>query len=140
MVIYSLCRLQEETLKTSPHEQQRQVTPAKSPLPTGRHTPHAKSPKRTSPVPTGHYGPRAKSPQRTSPLPTGYHGPHTKSPGHNAPHSPVSKENQALSADMTRWIEERDILLQTGVYTSTDPTIQKLDHKIRSAMTRLKEL
>ena len=39
-----------------------------------------------------------------------------------------------LNSDVTRWIEERDILLQTGVYTHSDPTIQKLDEKIKEAL------
>jgi len=36
--------------------------------------------------------------------------------------------------DIARWIEERDILLQTGLYSSDDATITRLDHQIRIAM------
>ena len=36
--------------------------------------------------------------------------------------------------DIARWIEERDILLQTGLYSSDDATITRLDHQIRTAM------
>lgn len=42
----------------------------------------------------------------------------------------------AMESEVARWIEERDILLQTGVYTSADPTIQRLDLKIREAMAQ----
>ena len=41
-----------------------------------------------------------------------------------------------VDSNVARWIEERDILLQTGVYSSNDPTIQKLDLKIRQALAQ----
>lgn len=50
------------------------------------------------------------------------------------------EETRTLNADVARWIEERDILLQTGVYSGTDPTIQRLDTKIRVAMAQLKNV
>jgi len=39
-----------------------------------------------------------------------------------------------VDVNVARWIEERDILLQTGVYTSSDPTIQRLDQRIREKL------
>lgn len=51
---------------------------------------------------------------------------------------PVTKAT--TDADITRWIEERDILLQTGLYSSDDPTISRLDHQIRTAMAAKKQL
>jgi len=51
----------------------------------------------------------------------------TKSPGQ----PPVITKT---TDDVARWIEERDILLQTGLYSSDDPTITRLDHQIRTAM------
>ena len=61
------------------------------------------------------------------------------------PNSPTAKKNLSheskahtesnpVDTNVARWIEERDILLQTGVYTSSDPTIQKLDLEIRQAL------
>lgn len=47
------------------------------------------------------------------------------------PHTPVDKD---VDVNVARWIEERDILLQTGVYTSSDPTIQRLDQRIREKL------
>lgn len=44
---------------------------------------------------------------------------------------PRTAEEKGMDANVARWIEERDCLLQTGVYSSSDPTIQRLDHKIR---------
>ena len=46
-------------------------------------------------------------------------------------HTPVDKD---VDVNVARWIEERDILLQTGVYTSSDPTIQRLDQRIREKL------
>lgn len=46
----------------------------------------------------------------------------------------VSKTDWNINPDIARWIEERDILLQTGVYTHNDLTIQKLDQKIKAAL------
>jgi len=43
----------------------------------------------------------------------------------------------SLTSDVARWIEEREILLQTGVYSDTDVTIQALDSKIRGAMLKI---
>ena len=43
-----------------------------------------------------------------------------------------------VESEVARWVEERDILLQTGVYSNTDPTIQKLDRKIRDALATSK--
>lgn len=53
--------------------------------------------------------------------------------------TPVSNPNESQTlqdSDVARWMEERDILLQTGVYTTSDPTIQKLDLKIRAALAK----
>ena len=47
---------------------------------------------------------------------------------------PTNDHKSQLNPDVARWIEERDILLQTGVYSNTDTTIQKLDAKIRQAL------
>ena len=44
------------------------------------------------------------------------------------------RHDSDIDTDIARWIEERNILLQTGVYTHSDPTIQKLDKKIRDAL------
>ena len=49
--------------------------------------------------------------------------------GGGAPPSGIS-----VDPAVARWIEERDILLQTGVYSSNDPTIARLDQKIREAL------
>ena len=49
-------------------------------------------------------------------------------------HSHKPDAHAPVDSDIARWIEERDILLQTGVYSSFDPTIQKLDQKIRDAL------
>ena len=38
----------------------------------------------------------------------------------------------SMTPDVARLIEERDVLLQTGVYNNSDVTIQKLDQKIKS--------
>ncbi|XP_003387094.1 PREDICTED: centrosomal protein of 120 kDa-like [Amphimedon queenslandica] len=46
----------------------------------------------------------------------------------------TSPRLQTIDANIARWIEERNILLQTGVYTHADPTIQKLDKKIQEAL------
>lgn len=48
----------------------------------------------------------------------------------------ASHGNSGIDSNVARWIEERDILLQTGVYSSSDPTIQKLDLKIRQALAQ----
>ncbi len=83
----------------------------------------------------------------TSPSHTHQPPPPSSSPGPPDPHSHPhhhhnGKEGRSsrgnLSNDVARWIEERDILLQTGVYSSTDPTIQKLDSKIREVMGEIK--
>ena len=50
-----------------------------------------------------------------------------------------SKAQSVTDADITRWIEERDILLQTGLYSSDDATISRLDHQIRAAMATKKQ-
>lgn len=42
--------------------------------------------------------------------------------------------SKTVNPDIARWIEERDILLQTGVYTHNDLTIQTLDQKIKAAL------
>lgn len=42
----------------------------------------------------------------------------------------------AVNPDVARLIEERDILLQTGVYTHQDFTIQNLDERIKAALSR----
>ena len=55
----------------------------------------------------------------------------------SSPRLPVTK---TTDADITRWIEERDILLQTGLYSSDDPTISRLDQQIRNAMAAKKQL
>ncbi len=47
-----------------------------------------------------------------------------------------SSEGTEKDSEVARWIEERDILLQTGVYTSADPTIQRLDQRIREALAQ----
>lgn len=74
--------------------------------------------------------------------------PHLPPPSHPPPSStfppsfhhtsPSQQQNHTHyndpDADIARWIEERNILLQTGVYTHSDPTIQKLDKKIREAL------
>ena len=58
--------------------------------------------------------------------------PASTSPPHPLPpHTPEDKE---VDVNVARWIEERDILLQTGVYTSSDPTIQRLDQRIREKL------
>ena len=51
--------------------------------------------------------------------------------------SAVTNENKALTADVARWIEERDILLHTGLYLNTDLIIQNLDLKIETAMLKI---
>ena len=48
--------------------------------------------------------------------------------------SPETVTESSLNPDVARWIEERDILLQTGVYSHSDPTIQNLDQKIKAAL------
>ena len=55
---------------------------------------------------------------------------------HNAsvPAQSAKEHESTLHSDVAHWIEERDILLQTGVYTSSDLTIQKLDQKIKAAL------
>ena len=55
----------------------------------------------------------------------------------SSPRLPVTK---TTDADITRWVEERDILLQTGLYSSDDPTISRLDQQIRNAMAAKKQL
>lgn len=55
-------------------------------------------------------------------------------PGRTEPRPKTGHESSLVDTNVARWIEERDILLQTGVYTSSDPTIQKLDLKIRQAL------
>lgn len=57
---------------------------------------------------------------------------HSHKPDSHAPHA--HSLHSSVDGDIARWIEERDILLQTGVYSSFDPTIQKLDKKIRDAL------
>jgi len=47
---------------------------------------------------------------------------------------PPTQRKENVDPNVARWIEERDILLQTGVYSNNDSTIQKLDSKIRHAM------
>ena len=47
---------------------------------------------------------------------------------------PTSDSGCSVNPDVARWIEERDILLQTGVYTHNDVTIEKLDKKIKAAL------
>ena len=42
--------------------------------------------------------------------------------------------DSSVNSCVARWVEERDILLQTGVYTHSDLTIQKLDQKIKAAL------
>lgn len=60
----------------------------------------------------------------------------TKKKDQLSPGQPVTK---ATDADITRWIEERDILLQTGLYSSDDATISRLDQQIRTAMAAKKQ-
>ena len=85
------------------------------------------------------------NPQKTPPPGSPLHRPPPPSSlGHPSPNHPQTTPPAAgsggLNADVARWIEERDILLQTGVYSGTDPTIQRLDSKIRVAMTQLKSI
>ena len=44
----------------------------------------------------------------------------------------VTEAANTASPEVARWIEERDILLETGVYTNNDFTIQQLDKKIKA--------
>ena len=39
-----------------------------------------------------------------------------------------------LEAKIARWVEQRNILLQTGVYSRDDPTIVRLDENINAAL------
>ena len=39
-----------------------------------------------------------------------------------------------LEGKIARWVEQRNILLQTGVYSSEDPTIMRLDENINAAL------
>lgn len=48
----------------------------------------------------------------------------------------IANNTVAMDTDVSRLIEERDTLLQTGVYTTEDPTIVCLDDQIRNAMKR----
>eukprot|EP00731_Ephydatia_muelleri_P012343 Em0006g1237a len=56
----------------------------------------------------------------------------------HGPSDPTAAANEPSlqDSDVARWMEERDILLQTGVYTTMDPTIQRLDLKIRAALAK----
>ena len=45
----------------------------------------------------------------------------------------LAENDERINSDVARWIEEKEILLQTGVYSDQDCTIQKLDQKIRTA-------
>lgn len=45
----------------------------------------------------------------------------------------IAKTDKSINPDVARWMEEREILLQTGVYSHQDLTIQKLDQKIKTA-------
>ena len=45
-----------------------------------------------------------------------------------------SSIDTTANPNVARWIEERDILLQTGVYTHNDFTIQELDKKINASL------
>ena len=66
----------------------------------------------------------------------------SKTPAPTTPRTTPTRQVPSLSsprplsidANIARWIEERNILLQTGVYTHADPTIQKLDKKIQEAL------
>lgn len=76
--------------------------------------------------------PRPKDPPSASPpAPVATTPPNSTTNGHNNYSHPSKKD---LDPNVARWIEERDILLQTGVYSSSDVTIQKLDAKIRQAL------
>ena len=44
---------------------------------------------------------------------------------------PVKNE---LESKIARWVEQRNILLQTGVYSRDDPTIMRLDENINAAL------
>ena len=55
-------------------------------------------------------------------------------PFQSIPTSAYSNSEWTGNPDVARWIEERDILLQTGVYTHNDVTIEKLDKKIKEAL------
>ena len=46
----------------------------------------------------------------------------------------VSQSNEELESHVTRLIEERDTLLRTGVYNSSDKIIVDLDKQIREAI------
>jgi hypothetical protein len=46
----------------------------------------------------------------------------------------VTEAEDTPNPDVARWIEERDILLETGVYTHNDFTIQQLDQKIKACL------
>lgn len=83
----------------------------------------------------------------SSSSPNGHHH-HSQSPTLSSqqkqlsPHSGQAQPSSTdaantLTADVARWIEEREILLQTGVYSDTDVTIQTLDAKIRGAMSKI---
>lgn len=50
------------------------------------------------------------------------------------PPLPTLPTHPDIDSNIARLIEERDILLQTGVYDNSDPTIQKLDDRIRAAL------
>ena len=70
----------------------------------------------------------SKTPVPTTPRATPRATPTRQVPSLSSPR-PLS-----IDANIARWIEERNILLQTGVYTHADPTIQKLDKKIQEAL------
>jgi hypothetical protein len=53
------------------------------------------------------------------------------------PTSACTNSEWTVNPDVARWIEERDILLQTGVYTHNDVTIQKLDQKNKGSLELL---
>lgn len=50
------------------------------------------------------------------------------------PTATCSDTDWMVNPDVARWIEERDVLLQTGLYTHNDLTIQTLDQKIKAAL------
>lgn len=66
----------------------------------------------------------------------------TMSPSSHYSSSPspsvLAGRNRALTADVARWIEERDSLMQTGLYSDTNVIVQQLDQKIKGAMLELK--
>ncbi len=69
---------------------------------------------------------------RSQPIVPSHLPPHP--PPNLHPSSPSNHHGNDPDSDIAGWIEERNILLQTGVYTHSDPTIQKLDKKIREAL------